>query len=77
MSCFCRNKLPLLLPLPLSLPEADLARAQKELTRYVGPVARVLVKRAAPACADLAQLWLLLADHVEGAADRAAFLQSL
>ena len=60
-----------------TLPEADLARAQKELTRYVGPVARVLVKRAAPACADLAQLWLLLADHVEGAADRAAFLQSL
>ena len=60
-----------------TLPEADLARAQKELTRYVGPVARVLVKRAAPACADLAQLWLLLADHVEGAADRAAFLQLL
>ena len=60
-----------------ALPEADLARAQKELTRYVGPVARVLVKRAAPACADLAQLWLRLAEHVDGAADRAAFLKAL
>jgi len=60
-----------------AFPEADLARAQKELTRYVGPVARVLVKRAAPACADLAQLWLRLAEHVDGAADRAAFLKAL
>ena len=59
------------------LAEADLARAQTELTRHVGPVARVLVKRAAVGCADLDQLWQRLAQHVEQPAERAAFLKRL
>ena len=60
-----------------TLPDADLARAQAALTRFVGPVARVLVRRAAPGCADLPQLWQRLAQHVEAEGDRAAFLKAL
>ncbi len=58
------------------LVDADLARAQTELTRHVGPVARVLVKRAAAGCADVEQLWQRLAVHVERPSDRAAFLKA-
>ena len=60
-----------------ALPEADLVRAQAVLTRFVGPVARVLVKRAAPGCGDVGELWLRLARHVEAAPDRAAFLKAM
>ena len=56
-----------------SLPEAELARAQAELARHLGPMARILVKRAAPGCSSVEQLWQRLAEHVE-AADRSAFL---
>ncbi len=61
----------------VALSDAELARAQAALVRFIGPVARVLVKRAAPGCADAAQLWQRLAEHVEGAADRAAFMKTL
>ena len=60
-----------------ALPEAELARAQAALARFVGPVARVLVKRAAPGCADVAQLWQRLAQHIEAPDGRAAFLKAL
>ena len=60
-----------------ALPEADLARAQAALTRFVGPVARVLVKRAAPGCTDVNELWMRLAQHVEAAPDRATFLKAM
>lgn len=56
-----------------SLPEAELARVQAELARHLGPMARILVKRAAPGCPSVEQLWLRLAEHVE-VADRSAFL---
>ena len=59
------------------LAEADLVRAQQALTRYAGPVARVLVKRAAPGCADLGQLWQRLAQHIDDPAERAVFLKAL
>ena len=55
------------------LPQVELDRAQSELARYVGPIARLLVKRAAPGCADMTQLWHRLAENVD-VADRARFL---
>ena len=60
-----------------ALADADLARAQAELTRFIGPVARVLVKRAATGCIDLPQLWQRLAQHLDQPNDRAAFLKKL
>lgn len=59
------------------LPDAELARAQAALVRFVGPVARVLVKRAAPGCADAGELWQRLAQHIEAPDKRAAFLGTL
>ena len=60
----------------VALPDGELARAQAELARFVGPIARILVKRAAPGCADAAQLWQRLSENVDGP-DRAAFLAKL
>lgn len=60
-----------------TLSDAELQRAQAELTRFVGPVARVLVKHGAPGCLSVAQLWERLAQHIDVPADRAAFLRKL
>ncbi len=60
-----------------ALSDPDLVRATAALTQYAGPVSRVLVKRAAPGCADLEQLWQRLAQHIDAPADRAAFLKRL
>ncbi len=49
--------------------------AQAELTRVIGPIARVLVKRAAASCASPAELWQALARHIDHEAERAAFLR--
>ena len=57
------------------IPAADLDRLQTELARYIGPVARVLVKRAAPGAASAGALWRGLASNIEAPADRAAFLK--
>ena len=58
-----------------TLPDADLARVQAELARYAGPVARVLVKRAAPGCTGVPQLRQRLAQHIGDATAREAFLK--
>ena len=56
------------------LPATELERAQAELARFVGPIARILVKRAAAGCSSTVQLWSRLAENVD-AADRASFLK--
>jgi serine/threonine protein kinase len=58
-----------------TLSEAELEQAQRALTRYMGPVARVLVKRNAPGCVDARQLWQRLAEQIEQKGDRAEFLR--
>jgi hypothetical protein len=58
----------------IALSEAELEQAQRVLTRYMGPVARVLVKRNAPGCLDTKQLWQRLAEQIEKPGDRAEFL---
>ena len=62
-------------PAGTTLSDADLEQARQDLARHVGPIARVLVKRAAAGCATADDLRERLAAHLEGAADRQAFLR--
>jgi serine/threonine protein kinase len=58
--------------------DADLLqRAERELTRYVGPIARILVKRAAGNAGSAEELWHALATHIERDVDRNGFMKSL
>ncbi len=59
----------------LPIIQADLDRAQADLTRYIGPIARVLVRRELDASANLDDLGQRLAAHIARPADRAAFLR--
>jgi hypothetical protein len=40
---------------PTAIPPATVELAQVELTRAIGPIARVLVKRALPVCTTAAE----------------------
>ena len=59
----------------VSLPEQELERAQAALTQFVGPIARVLVRRAAANASSVEVLWQALSTHIEQPAERAAFLR--
>ena len=56
------------------LPAAVLERVQHELTQVLGPIARLLVARAAAQGGSEADLRRRLATHIENAAERAAFV---
>ena len=58
-----------------SFHEPELERAQRALTQYVGPIARVLVRRAAREASSIDGLWQALSMHIELPAERAAFLR--
>lgn len=60
-------------PAPGGLSTATLERAQQALAHYVGPIARVLVRRAAAESRSETELWERLAAHIEAPAERAAF----
>jgi eukaryotic-like serine/threonine-protein kinase len=60
---------------PTVIPQAELDRAEKELVRYLGPIARVLVRRKAAEARSAKQLWELLAAHIDQADQRSAFLR--
>jgi serine/threonine protein kinase len=53
----------------------EAARAEQELVRHVGPIARILVKRALSNAGSADELRQLLATHIPGEADRQAFLR--
>jgi serine/threonine-protein kinase len=59
-----------------SLAASQLEQAQKELARFIGPIASVIVRRTAPKAASPAALWELLATHIENPTDRAKFLKA-
>ncbi len=61
-------------PAAPGLPAAVLDRVQQELTRVLGPIARVLVTRAAAQAGSEAELRRQLATHIANAAERTAFL---
>ncbi len=49
-------------------------QAERELATHLGPIARVLVKRAQQAATSPEDFWRRLASHIERDGDRAAFL---
>lgn len=54
---------------------AETERAERALAEYLGPIAKVLVKRALRTVETPAVLWDTLAVHIEGQSHRAAFLR--
>ena len=62
-------------PQPRStLDERDIEQARQELARYLGPIAKVLVRRESAGAPSVPALWDRLAARIERPADRAAFL---
>jgi serine/threonine protein kinase len=57
------------------LPAEVLKRAELRLAEYIGPVAGVVVKRAAAKARDEAELYLLLADEIEDKDEKKAFVR--
>ncbi len=57
------------------LPEHELERVQEALTQFVGPIARVLVRRATADASSIEALWLSLSNHIDSPAERSAFLR--
>jgi hypothetical protein len=54
--------------------EATIGRVSHELAFYIGPIAELVVKRAAKRYASLPELCNAVAQEIEGTADRAKFL---
>ncbi len=52
-----------------------LEKAEKALAQHLGPLARVVVKRAAMKARDLSELYLLIADEIEDRNERKAFIR--
>ncbi len=63
-------------PQAADIAPAEVRRAEQALARHVGPIARVLVKRALAAAGSPDDLWAALATHIGSEADRQAFLRS-
>ena len=55
---------------------AALDRVSRELACYIGPIAGLVVKRAAKRCASLPELCELVSREIESGADRSRFLAS-
>ncbi len=56
---------------------ATLARAEKKLAEHVGPLAKLLIKRATSESGSLGELYRKLADHIDDEDERKAFLNEL
>jgi hypothetical protein len=54
-----------------------IAMATRKLTEYVGPIAKVIVKKAAGQASTSRQFYLLLADSLSNESERAKFLDEL
>lgn len=61
-------------PLPAHWDKAQLTQAELTLAKHVGPLASVLVRRAARECADINELYARLAEQVTDPRARDAFL---
>ena len=59
-----------------AVPPAEVQRLTTELTRHIGPVAKVLIKRALPSAGSAGELWRKLASHIEDQRERATFLRN-
>jgi len=61
-------------PPAANLPEEAIRRIEKQLATHIGPLAKVLVKRALAKATTLDELYSVLAANLSNAADRKAFL---
>jgi len=59
-----------------SLDLAALARITRELAQYIGPIAELVVKRAAKRCTSISDLRRSVAKEIDVSADRTRFLDS-
>lgn len=64
-------------PPPTGWSVSVLAGVEVELARFLGPVAKVLVRRAARAHKDVGGLVAAVVDHIDAAADRDAFCRAV
>jgi class 3 adenylate cyclase len=62
---------------PAAITPSVLATAEERLARHVGPIARLLVARAAKDAGDTVELIDRLAGHIDDAAKREAFLAAM
>jgi hypothetical protein len=58
------------------IPSASIDRVTRSLAGYIGPVAEVIVKRAAKRSATLAELCTVVAMEIDSDKERAAFLKA-
>ena len=58
------------------LDPAAMARIIKELAQYIGPIAEIVVARAARHCTTVSQLRRLVAEEIDASVDRTKFLDS-
>jgi hypothetical protein len=63
-------------PSAISFEAPVLERVSRELALHIGPIAEIVVKRAAKRCATVADLCEMVAQEIEGAPARARFLAS-
>jgi len=61
-------------PEPPILPDTVLRDAQRRLTSFMGPIAGVLVRRAAPSASSEADLYRMLAQSIANPIERESFL---
>jgi serine/threonine protein kinase len=57
--------------------DAEIERVSKDLATYVGPIAPILVRRAAPESRTLGDLYQTLAEEISSASQRARFLAAM
>ncbi len=60
----------------ISITAEDLNHAKRHLAEAIGPIAGILVKKAALQVADLSELYLKLAENISDASEREQFLAS-
>jgi hypothetical protein len=60
----------------VAVDSAVIDRVSRELAKYIGPIAELVVKRAARRCTSLSDLCNLVSQEIDANADRARFLAS-
>jgi len=69
------GRLTITIPPVAGFSAVELGRIERELARYIGPIAKVLVTREAAKARSLPELWEALASKIEQDTERAAFLR--
>jgi serine/threonine protein kinase len=62
-------------PADSSIDPQTISKAEAALAKYIGAVAKIVVKRAAAKARDRGELYLLIADEIEDKSERKAFIR--